>query len=94
MSLSVSSNQEKCSIQPFMELDSDNSIYSLLGWLLAWSLEEKKVSPLLPLLLAWLAGTGDELIQGLLPDRVFDLRDILFNGLAGTAGTALFATGS
>lgn len=67
--------------------------YSLLGWLLAWSLEEK-VSPLLPLLLVWLAGTGDELIQGWLPDRVFDLRDILFNGLAGTVGTALFATGS
>ncbi len=65
--------------------------YSLLGWLFAWSLEEKKVSPLL---LVWLAGTGDELIQGLLPNRVFDLRDILFNGLAGTAGTALFATGS
>jgi VanZ family protein len=68
--------------------------YSLLGWLLAWSLEEKNVSPLLTLLLVWLAGTGDELIQGWLPDRVFDLRDILFNGLAGTAGTALFATGA
>jgi hypothetical protein len=67
--------------------------YGLLGWLIAWSLEEKKVSPLLPLLLIWTAGTGDELIQGLLPDRVFDLRDILFNGLAGTAGIALFATG-
>jgi transposase len=27
MSPQVSSNQEKCSIQHFMELDSDNSIY-------------------------------------------------------------------
>ena len=27
MPLPMSSNQKKCSIQPFTELDSDNSIY-------------------------------------------------------------------
>ncbi len=29
MSLSVSSNQAKCLIRPFMELDADNSIYPM-----------------------------------------------------------------
>lgn len=67
--------------------------YGLLGWLISWSFENKATSLLLPLLLVWLAGTGDELIQALLPSRLFDLRDILFNGIAGTAGIALFSTG-
>ncbi len=67
--------------------------YGLLGWLFSWTLEEQQVSLFWPLLFVWLAGTGDELIQGLLPNRVFDLRDILFNGIAGAAGIAIFATG-
>jgi hypothetical protein len=68
--------------------------YGLFGWLLAWSFEDKPVCLFQSLLLIWLAGTGDELIQALLPSRVFDLRDILFNGIAGTAGIAVFNTGS
>ncbi|MBW1751335.1 MAG: VanZ family protein, partial [Deltaproteobacteria bacterium] len=42
----------------------------------------------------WLAGGVDELIQWWLPVRVFDVRDIIFNGVAGMLGVALFATGS
>ena len=42
-----------------------------------------------------LVGCGDELIQWLLPNRVFDLRDILFNILGGVGGIVIQAnTGS
>ena len=75
--------------------------YGLLGWLICWSIEamEKKsiwhtTGWVLPCLLVWLAGATDELIQWWLPVRVFDVRDILFNGAAGILGIALFATGS
>ena len=80
--------------------------YGLAGWLLCWSLEEFSfpsgsstnykrlfVNWLLPFFLVWTAGTVDELIQWWLPNRVFDIRDILFNGTAGMTGVALFATG-
>ena len=36
-------------------------------------------------------GTGDELIQGAWPERVFDLRDIFFNTISGVAGIILHA---
>lgn len=80
--------------------------YGLLGWLICWSLEpasqyithsSKKnkiiLGYLLPCLLVWLAGGIDELIQWWLPVRVFDVRDIIFNAVAGTVGIALFGTG-
>ena len=79
--------------------------YGLAGWLICWSSEETAGIPnsskqsrvittwLLPCLLVWLAGGIDELIQCCLPSRVYDIRDILFNGIAGTAGVALFGTG-
>jgi VanZ family protein len=71
--------------------------FGLLGWLMSWSLENKSASLFLPVVCVWLAGIGDELLQGLLqgllPGRIFDLRDILFNGIGGTAGAAMFATG-
>lgn len=77
--------------------------YGLLGWLICWSVEgmEKnenslwsKTGSLLPCLLVWLAGGIDELIQWWLPVRVFDVRDIIFNGVAGMLGIAIFATGN
>jgi VanZ family protein len=77
--------------------------YGLLGWLICWSIEamEKNENSLwsrtgwlLPCLLVWLAGGIDELIQWWLPVRVFDVRDIVFNGVAGMLGIATFATGS
>jgi hypothetical protein len=80
--------------------------YGLAGWLICWGLEEQPHSPtssqdsttliqewLLPCLLVWFAGSIDELIQWWLPNRVFDIRDIIFNGTAGITGVALFATG-
>lgn len=77
--------------------------YGLLGWLICWSVEAMEENEnslwsrsgwLLPCLLVWLAGGIDELIQWWLPVRVFDVRDIVFNGVAGVLGIALFATGS
>jgi peptidoglycan/LPS O-acetylase OafA/YrhL len=82
--------------------------YGLAGWLICWSMEvmplasktPKKrnnrpfiVNWLIPCLLVWLAGSTDELIQWWLPNRVFDIRDIVFNGTAGITGVALFGTG-
>ena len=43
-----------------------------------------------PLLFVFLVGTIDEIIQWFLPDRVFDLRDILFNALGGIWGILLY----
>lgn len=79
--------------------------YGLAGWLICWSLETTPLFPalsrkhrllncLLPCLLVWLAGGIDELIQWWLPNRVFDIRDIIFNASAGITGIALFATGA
>ena len=74
--------------------------YGLLGWLVSWCFENTEQPQnqllrnwLLPCLLVWLAGTVDELIQWWLPMRVFDVRDIVFNGVAAMNGLALFATG-
>ena len=82
--------------------------YGLAGWLIYWSLEATPVfssTPkksellhqvliwLIPCLLVWIAGGVDELIQWWLPNRVFDIRDIVFNGTAGMVGVALFGTG-
>ncbi len=43
-----------------------------------------------PLVLASLIGAGDEFFQWFLPDRFFDLRDILFNALGGIWGILLY----
>lgn len=82
--------------------------YGLAGWLICWSMEGTSVfsnTPqkgallrqisiwLIPCLLVWIAGGVDELIQWWLPNRVFDIRDIVFNGTAGMVGVALFGTG-
>jgi len=82
--------------------------YGLAGWLIYWSLEAtpffsntqqkgrflRQISIfLIPCLLVWIAGGVDEMIQWWLPNRVFDVRDIVFNGTAGMVGVALFGTG-
>jgi len=41
--------------------------------------------------IVFVIGVGDELIQWLLPNRIFDLRDILFNILGGITGILLQA---
>ena len=43
-----------------------------------------------PLLFVSLVGAADEVWQGILPDRFFDLRDILFNALGGAWGILLY----
>jgi len=69
--------------------------YGLLGLMLGWAFQGSSRWPdLWPLAvaLAWMAGWGDELIQAVLPNRVYDIRDIVLNGLAGMAGLYLFET--
>jgi len=68
--------------------------YGILGWLLGWALSRSGKWPTwwgAGVLLAWLIGCGDEMIQRLLPNRVFDVHDILLNGIAGMIGLTIFA---
>ena len=37
-------------------------------------------------------GWGDELVQGVLPNRVYDLRDVLLNAIAGALVVTVAAT--
>jgi hypothetical protein len=70
--------------------------YGLLGWMLAWALAGGGGWPrwwLAGVALVWGIGWGDEIIQGILPNRVYDVRDILLNGFSGTAGLIVFETG-
>ncbi len=63
--------------------------YAGLGYLVACALEPRLQNILLynrALGLVFFIGFGDELIQGMLPSRVFDLRDVLFNAMGGIAG--------
>lgn len=65
--------------------------YSVVGLLVYQALLERKQHgrmsanvPLLAIVLTALLGVLDEFIQALLPNRVFDIRDIGFNALAGS----------
>jgi hypothetical protein len=69
--------------------------YGLLGLMLGWAFAGDDRWPgswPLAVALAWMIGWGDELIQAVLPNRVYDVRDIVLNGLAGMAGLYLFET--
>lgn len=69
--------------------------YAGLGYLLVWAFRSRYQNILLyhrALGLVFLIGIGDELIQGALPNRFFDLRDILFNTLGGAIGIVMAAS--
>lgn len=69
--------------------------YGILGWMVGWALAGSERWPgwwPAGLALVWMVGYGDELIQAVLPNRVYDLRDILLNGFAGMAGLVVFNT--
>ncbi|MDL1958603.1 MAG: VanZ family protein [Deltaproteobacteria bacterium] len=69
--------------------------YGLIGLMLGWALAGISRWPEwwpLGVVLVWMVGLGDELIQAVLPNRVYDVRDIVLNGLAGMAGLYLFET--
>jgi hypothetical protein len=70
--------------------------YGVLGWMLAWAMAGGDRWPKcwpVAVVLAWVIGWGDELIQAVLPNRVYDVRDILLNGFSGMAGLMIYDTG-
>lgn len=67
--------------------------FGALGWLSARDLvglNRKKRGIVLGCLFCIAVGILDELFQAVLPYRVFDVRDILFNGLGGVWGVILY----
>lgn len=66
--------------------------YAGLGYLIVCALQTRLQNILLynrGLGLVFLIGIGDELIQGILPSRIFDFRDIFFNAIGGIMGTII-----
>jgi VanZ family protein len=63
--------------------------YAVLGVLLYFALREGILGRRLILYipaLVFIIGLGDELIQGILPNRVYDFRDVLMNLAGGILG--------
>lgn len=88
-----------CALSFFFPLPEERLhlvMYGLLGWLVTWSSgveDRRRLWYGWPLALVWGAGIVDECIQWYLPNRVFDFRDILLNGLSGMAGVVIYRTG-
>ena len=69
--------------------------YGLLGWLIGWSLSSSPMTfcrIFSGALLGWTIGLGDEIIQYFLPNRVYDIRDVILNGVSVTLGLIFFMT--
>jgi len=69
--------------------------YGLLVVAVMWTLEATNLQSrgaifLIGILITAAVGLGDELIQGVVPGRYFDWRDVGFNGLAATVGAAVY----
>ena len=65
--------------------------YGVLAWLALRALEldlDRPVSAVAAVALVAVLGLGDELIQGALPNRVFEWKDVLLNVLSGGLATA------
>lgn len=58
--------------------------YGLLGWLIFYSLPRTKM--INGFLFGLSVGVLDEVLQGILPQRVFDVRDVWMNGMAVLLG--------
>lgn len=69
--------------------------YAVLGVLLYFALREKiqgrRVLFCIPVVI-FFVGLGDELIQGILPNRVYDFRDVLMNLAGGILGELILIT--
>lgn len=71
--------------------------YGLLGWLITWSISKSKQKIsynriFIGITLGWSIGFLDEIVQYILPNRVYDIRDVILNGLSATIGLLFFIT--
>ncbi|OHC05914.1 MAG: hypothetical protein A2545_04695 [Planctomycetes bacterium RIFOXYD2_FULL_41_16] len=69
-------------------------MYGILGCIIFWAFKndvKKTRVYFYTTILVFLLGTTDELIQGLLPMRVFDVKDIFMNCLSGGMGELFIA---
>lgn len=60
--------------------------YGILGWLVYKAGKDWDWPVLLSLLFCTAVGLVDELIQGILPNRYWDIRDVGFNAIGGLMG--------
>ena len=65
--------------------------YGGAGWMCAWVFSGRSGGWAWALVLVYLLGLCDEVIQCFLPCRVYDDRDVVLNFAAGVAGIVLFA---
>lgn len=69
--------------------------YGILGALVFWAVSIHKVDIVLcyiaAIVVSLVVGGADEIIQGFLPFRVFDFRDIMINNLSGALGAVVYA---
>lgn len=63
--------------------------YGILGWLVWWAAGKRKWGLITALGYIIAISILDEVIQGILPNRVYDIRDILMNVAGGGLGLAL-----
>lgn len=67
--------------------------YGILGWLATRDLikvRRRNTAAILACVFCIAMGILDEIFQGILPYRVYDVRDIVFNGLGGAWGVILY----
>lgn len=60
--------------------------YGLLGWMAYWAAGKHKWAFFIALIYVVTIGVLDEVIQGILPNRYFDWRDIWMNIIGGCLG--------
>lgn len=63
--------------------------YGVLGWLVWWASSKRKWSLAISMGYILTISVLDEVIQGILPNRVYDIRDIWMNVVGGSLGLVL-----